>query len=414
MSNFTYSDELYHHGVLGQKWGVRRYQNKDGTYTAEGKKRRSDSSPSSIIADTWSPGSGKKYSRRAADLGLKALNKLGYGDQIDLDNITDSDRSWFVYEDQTIGMAEVADLVNKGYSSKQVKKAIEYGAREYENSAYNLDNKLPPAYGSFYLNEDNLYPFADACEEVKNSAKHSEAYNCSPELYHHGILGQKWGVRRYQNEDGTLTEAGKKHYRITSYTREGGVMPKGTKLYRIGYEKGDPTALNRKYFSTSKYDNDRWKAEFYPQGYRKNLTYETNKELYIASNQQLGKAWIESSFMTDPANAGMLTKDLLYIKNGSYPTKLYADRYNQTEYLGSLATNLIASQTETGKKFVEELIGKGYNGVGDINGIDIGNDPIILFDPDSKVTLKSEKNVTRRDYNKVKNMKRYRNYVIAR
>lgn len=31
-------------------------------------------------------------------------------------------------------------------------------------------------------------------------------------LQHHGILGQKWGVRRYQNPDGTLTEAGKKHY----------------------------------------------------------------------------------------------------------------------------------------------------------------------------------------------------------
>lgn len=30
-------------------------------------------------------------------------------------------------------------------------------------------------------------------------------------LAHHGIKGQKWGVRRYQNEDGTLTEAGKKH-----------------------------------------------------------------------------------------------------------------------------------------------------------------------------------------------------------
>ena len=32
------------------------------------------------------------------------------------------------------------------------------------------------------------------------------------ELYHSGIKGQKWGVRRFQNEDGTLTEAGKARY----------------------------------------------------------------------------------------------------------------------------------------------------------------------------------------------------------
>ena len=30
------------------------------------------------------------------------------------------------------------------------------------------------------------------------------------ELYHHGVKGQKWGIRRYQNKDGSLTYAGKK------------------------------------------------------------------------------------------------------------------------------------------------------------------------------------------------------------
>ena len=32
------------------------------------------------------------------------------------------------------------------------------------------------------------------------------------ELYHHGIKGQRWGIRRYQNKDGSLTPYGKKRY----------------------------------------------------------------------------------------------------------------------------------------------------------------------------------------------------------
>lgn len=44
----------------------------------------------------------------------------------------------------------------------------------------------------------------------------------SSELYHHGILGQRWGIRRYQNEDGTLTPEGKKRYYKNGVSSRGG------------------------------------------------------------------------------------------------------------------------------------------------------------------------------------------------
>jgi len=50
---------------------------------------------------------------------------------------------------------------------------------------------------------DNLYYNANAINSY--SSQHS--------LYHHGVRGQRWGYRRWQNEDGTLTTAGKEHYR---------------------------------------------------------------------------------------------------------------------------------------------------------------------------------------------------------
>ena len=48
------------------------------------------------------------------------------------------------------------------------------------------------------------------------------------ELYHWGVKGMKWGVRRYQNSDGTLTQAGQRRYERDQ--RENSGKKKGNKV----------------------------------------------------------------------------------------------------------------------------------------------------------------------------------------
>ena len=86
------------------------------------------------------------------------------------------------------------------------------------------------------------------------------------ELYHHGVKGMKWGVRRYQNKDGSLTTAGKKkEYKkslksdkkirrdleLKTYdsARFANAYSKKSKSYSKKYEKAiakDPTKSNQK------------------------------------------------------------------------------------------------------------------------------------------------------------------------
>ena len=78
------------------------------------------------------------------------------------------------------------------------------------------------------------------------------------ELYHWGIKGMKWGVRRYQNSDGSLTAAGRKRYT----NADGTLNKKGEKYYtkesaRLDAERKKLNNQKRTAAQLAKLDNKR-------------------------------------------------------------------------------------------------------------------------------------------------------------
>ena len=65
--------ELYHHGVKGQKWGVRRYQNTDGSRTSLGKRRRNEIDYDNAHDDFKRAHTTKHYSQMS-DKELREVN----------------------------------------------------------------------------------------------------------------------------------------------------------------------------------------------------------------------------------------------------------------------------------------------------------------------------------------------------
>ena len=64
------------------------------------------------------------------------------------------------------------------------------------------------------------------------------------EIYHYGILGMKWGVRRFQNEDGTLTTLGKDRYKSSRADVGSANTPRKKKISEMS-DKELQDAVNR-------------------------------------------------------------------------------------------------------------------------------------------------------------------------
>ena len=177
MNDYLQTKELYHHGVKGMKWGIikedyqmhKRAKNTKKEGTAKGAVIGGLLGTAAGIGSTYLLGKGHIFSKNSK-------GKL-------VDKMTGQTYSSVVKQSirRTLGLAFLGSYMGRKIGKYNAsKKASEENLKDirYQNLSDRQKSQL-----------------------IKNNV-----------LGHSGIKGQKWGIRRYQNEDGSLTEEGKKRY----------------------------------------------------------------------------------------------------------------------------------------------------------------------------------------------------------
>lgn len=225
-------------------------------------------------------------------------------------------------------------------------------------------------------------------------------------LCHHGIKGQKWGVRRYQNEDGTLTALGKKRL-----SKNGGItFEKGLQLYGVSNTK--------KPNSSSTYSPDK-EGELSEKKHEGGLAISTTGKAfvnkYVAANDiklpsVKKQIKIETSILKDPEVQKEIVNQALRVGHKRENAISQMNRIIKNKNLGRESVRYLIEQPETGatkKIFENKLRESGYNAYRYMRDRDENNLSYLttktkmhILDADKNIKLNDSHRLTREEYAK--------------
>ena len=241
-------------------------------------------------------------------------------------------------------------------------------------------------------------------------------------IKHHGIKGQKWGVRRFQNKDGSLTAAGLKRYKDEVNTKER-TIKSGTELQTITKGQYDHSKTSRLYTAYTDYDKNMYKdlmGNFMYEGRGYNNTFVVKKDMKVASDQQVVNAFVKLA----KENPDQVARDMAKAYNANAVfTQRTAETYKKKisqlnlpdskkaiklaeEFVG---TTIMSNKAKiSNENFYSYLVKQGFDAISDINDRKgTAQDPLIILNLD-KIGLSGSVKMTKKD------LKAYSDYANSK